>query len=103
MDILGNQVHPVVQMFPNNDTVFQGDSSPIHSAGNVHSWFEQHEDALHHLPWPAQSPDVNVIGPLWSVSESSARSRFPPPSSFKQLEDVHHEEWYSIPPENIQN
>jgi len=25
MDILGNQMHPVVQMFPNNDAVFQDD------------------------------------------------------------------------------
>jgi len=24
----------------------------------VHSWFEEHVDALHHLPWPAQSPDL---------------------------------------------
>jgi len=27
-----NQVHPTVQMFPNNDAVFQDDSSPIHTA-----------------------------------------------------------------------
>ena len=26
VDILGSQVHPVVQMFPNNDAVFQDDS-----------------------------------------------------------------------------
>jgi len=32
MDILGNQVHPMVQMFPNNDAVFQDDSSPIRTA-----------------------------------------------------------------------
>jgi hypothetical protein len=69
VDILGNQVHPVVQMFPNNDTVFQGDSSPILSARNVHSWCEQHEDALHHLPWPAQLPDLNVTEPLVSFRE----------------------------------
>jgi len=31
------------------------------------------------------------------------RSRFPPPSSLKQLEDVLHEEWYSIPLQSIQN
>jgi hypothetical protein len=28
-DSLGSQVHPVVQMFPNNDAVFQDDSSPF--------------------------------------------------------------------------
>ena len=33
MDILGNQMHPMVQMlYPNNDAVFQDDSSPIHTA-----------------------------------------------------------------------
>jgi len=32
MDILGNQVHPMVQMFPNNDAVFQDDILPIHTA-----------------------------------------------------------------------
>jgi hypothetical protein len=32
-DILGNQMHPVVQMFyPNNDAIFQDDNSPIHTA-----------------------------------------------------------------------
>jgi len=30
-------------------------------------------------------------------------TRFPPPSSFNQLEDVLREEWYSIPLETIQN
>ena len=32
VDISGNQVHPMVQMFPNNDGIFQDDSSPIHTA-----------------------------------------------------------------------
>jgi len=32
MDILDNQVHPMVQMlFPNNDAVFQDDNLPIHT------------------------------------------------------------------------
>ena len=56
--ILVNQVHPMVQMlFPMDDASFQDDSSPIHTARSVQSWFEKHEDALQHHPWPAQSPD----------------------------------------------
>ena len=103
VDILDKQVLPMVQMFHNNDTIFQDNISPIHTARSVQSRFEEDEDALHHLPWPAQLPDLNIIESLWSVLESSVRSRFPPPSSLKQLEDVLHKEWYSIPQETIQN
>ena len=45
IDILGNQVHPMVQiLFPNNDAFFQDDSSPMHTARSVQFWFEEHED-----------------------------------------------------------
>jgi hypothetical protein len=50
MGILVNQALPLVQMFPNNNAIFQGDNSPIHTARSVQSWFEVHENALHHLP-----------------------------------------------------
>jgi transposase len=52
---------------------------------------------------PAESPDLNIIEPLWSVLESRVRGRFPAPTSLKQLEDFLHEEWYDIPLETIQN
>jgi len=92
VDILGSQVHPMVQMlFPNSAAVFKDDSSPIHKSRTVQSWLEEHEDVLKHSPWPAQSLDLNIIEPLLSVSDSWVRSRFPSPS-LKQLEDVLHVE-----------
>jgi hypothetical protein len=63
--ILGNHVHPMVQMlFPDDDACFQDDISPIHTARNVQSWSEEHADALQHRPWPTQSPDFNIVKPL---------------------------------------
>ena len=50
--ILGNRVHPTVQMF-NSDAVFQDYNWPTHTARSVLSRFEWHEDALQHLPSPA--------------------------------------------------
>jgi hypothetical protein len=40
MDILGNQMHPMIQtLFLNNDAVLQHDRTPIHTDGTVQSWF----------------------------------------------------------------
>jgi hypothetical protein len=41
VDIVSNQVHPTVQMFPKSDAIFQDDHSPIHKARNVQSWFQE--------------------------------------------------------------
>jgi hypothetical protein len=48
-------------------------------------------------------PDLNSIEPIWPVLETRVRTRFPPPISLKQLEDVLQEEWYKIPVEIVQN
>jgi hypothetical protein len=79
MDILGNHAHPVVQiLFPNNDA-------------NVRSWFEEHEDALQHLP-------CSTIARLkyHSTTVVRVRRRLPPPSFLIQLEDVLPEGWHNI-------
>jgi len=46
MDILGSQVHSMVQMFPNSAAILKDDISPIHKSRSVQSWFEEHEDVL---------------------------------------------------------
>jgi hypothetical protein len=51
---LNNQAHPMIQMFLNSDAVFQDDNVPIHKAGTVQSWFEEHEGKLQYLPWSVQ-------------------------------------------------
>jgi hypothetical protein len=84
VDTLGNQLHLMVHMlFPNNNAVFQDDNSPIHTAGSIQSWFEKHADALQHIPWPTQLPEINIIKQLRLVRESSVRSWFPTTLPFK--------------------
>jgi hypothetical protein len=104
VDRLGNQVHPMIQtLFLNNDALFQDDSAPIHAAGTVQSWFEEHEGELQHLLWPTLSPDLNITESLWSELEIRVRNRFPPPTSLKELEDVLEEEGYKILIATVQN
>ena len=40
-----------------------------HTARSVQSCFEEHEDALQHLLWLAQEPDLNIMEPLVSFRE----------------------------------
>jgi hypothetical protein len=90
---LGNQVHPMIHaLFPNNDTVFQDDNAHIYAAGNIQSWFKEHEDEIKYLPWPEQSPYLNITEPIRSVLETRLRNRFPTTRSLKQLEDILQEE-----------
>jgi hypothetical protein len=83
----------MIQTFPKNDAVFQDDNAHIHTAGTVQSWLQEDEGELQFLPWPVQSPHLNIIEALWSISMTSVKNRFPPLTSVKQLEDVLQEEW----------
>ncbi|MBJ5636526.1 transposase, partial [Salmonella enterica subsp. enterica serovar Typhimurium] len=102
--ILADHVHSMVQtLFPSGDRTFQDDKAPIHRSRTVQSWFEEQEDEVAHLPWHAQSPDLNIIEPLWSVLENRVPYRYLPPASLKELERLGLEEWYNIPLTTIQD
>jgi hypothetical protein len=83
------------KLFSKSNAVFQDNSDPIHIAGPVQSWFEKHEGEFQHLPWPSKWSDLNIIQPLWPVSETRLRNRFPLQTSVKQ-HDVLREEWSKI-------
>jgi hypothetical protein len=75
----------------------------IQTTGSVQSWSEEHDGEPQHLPWPANSLNLNITEPLWSVLETRVRNSFPHPTSPKQLEEIFHEEWYKILLETVQN
>lgn len=102
LDILNDEVLTMASILLPNTAIFQDDNAPIHTAKMVQSWFNEHQNIIKHLPWPAQSPDLNIIEPIWGVLEKRVRSRFPPPTSLKQLADILVEEWDKIPLETIQ-
>jgi len=42
-------------------------NAPVHAVRHVTECFDTHENEVEHLPWTAQSPDLNIYEPLWSI------------------------------------
>ncbi|GFY32465.1 DDE_3 domain-containing protein [Trichonephila clavipes] len=102
-EILADQVHPMKQsLLPAKGGIFQVDNAPFYAAGIVQSWFDEYMDNAKHLLWPTQSPNLNIIEPLWSILELLVHNRYPPHVSLPQLSQYIHEEWYNIPLNTIQ-
>ncbi|GFX88378.1 transposable element Tcb1 transposase [Trichonephila clavipes] len=60
--VLADHVHPYMRIvFPQDDGIFQQDNARCHTAVSVRAWFEEHQDEFPALPWPANSPDLNLI------------------------------------------
>ena len=92
----------VAELFPEGNSIFQGNNILIHSVKIVSGWHEEHSSEVEHLIWSPQSPDLSIIENLWCIFEKQVRSRYPPSSSLKELENVWVEKWTIIPLETIQ-
>ena len=77
-----------------HDRYFQQDNDPKHTLKLAQAWF--HKNHVDLLPWPLNSPDINIIENLWDHLERQVRARNPLPRSEGDLWVALQEEWYKI-------
>ncbi|QRV94906.1 DDE superfamily endonuclease [Ceratobasidium sp. AG-Ba] len=82
-----------------SDIVFQQDRDPKHMAALTTKWLSDRKVKV--LPWPAGSPDLNIIEHVWAHLKEKVRAHRPSPRNKAELWNVTHQEWKSIKPSYI--
>lgn len=96
--ILEDNLHSSAQKLRMRRTwTFQHDNDPKHKAKSTCVWLQQKKVKV--LEWPSQSPDLNIIEPLWGDLKRAVHAR--QPKNLQDLEAFCQEEWAALPSEKI--
>lgn len=84
---------------PPDVTVFQQDNACPHLARLTQAYLEA--QGVNVLPWPAYSPDMNLIENLWDYLSRQLANRVPQPPNQQQLIQALQQEWKRITQDTI--
>ena len=76
---------------PRDSFIFQQDNDPKHKSRLASSWFQDKNISV--LPWPANSPDMNIVEHCWGELKCYIDSRQPHARNLEELWEFVQEEW----------
>ena len=80
--------------------IFQQDNARVHTARKVMEFFE--EENITVLPWPANSPDLNLIEHVWAYMKRKLDSDPERPEKLEDLWERVQKIWTDLPDDFLQ-
>ena len=102
IDLLEAQLWPVIiKHFPDGNYIFQDDGASVHTAKIVQRWKTIH--GVHTMPWPALSPDLNIIENVWAILKHGLQRRADHINTVEELKTHITAIWDRVSPLYIKN
>lgn len=77
----------------------QQDNAPIHTSAHTREWLRSNSISV--LPWPARSPDLNIIENLWGILVRRVYARGRQFANVAELQEAIEDSWATIDQELI--
>ncbi|GBM35048.1 hypothetical protein AVEN_77653-1 [Araneus ventricosus] len=78
------------------------DSATPHSSRVATKWLQEHSSDFRHFHCPPNSPDMNIIEPIWVALQCAVQKRSPPPGTPLDLRTALQDSWRETPPGYLQ-
>lgn len=99
--VLNGCLVPFFDRFGYDQHIFQQDNAPIHISRSTRRWLAARNIRV--LPWPACSPDLNLIENLWGILVLKVYALNRQYQSVEELRNAIAQAWTEIDAEPIEN
>lgn len=99
VNLIKEQISKHARFITNGRFIFQHDNASVHRAKIVEAYFSS--EKIQVLPWPARSPDLNIIENCWGELARAVYKNGRQYDNIQQLKEVIVEEWNNLPQDTI--